>query len=490
MAISFSEVPESLRLPGAYIEIDGSQAGLGNDLPIVLLVGQKLESGSAPAGEIIRITSPFDAAKKAGKGSMLHDMATHYRKIDPTFDLFILPYADNSAGIAATGAITVSSAAYESGTLALYIAGKRVSVGIKSVDNANATAEAIAKAINKAEGIPATATFDNDKVSLTAIHKGSCGNGIDLRLSLFGEPAPQGLVLNISAMAGGAGDPETGNLEAIIGTRWFKYIALGINDKATLMAWHQESQRRYKVPIQAGFRAFTALRADFETACDFGQACNFEHMSTTMLGISPITPWQAAATITAAAAPRLWNTPTISLEGVPLPAMFADVSYNQFTQNNSLLFKGISVMEVGKDGACYIKRLISMYQTRSDGSADDAWLDINTAEVMERIRYDQRIGAIKRFRGSIAAKSNEGYRPGIKVVTADDVKTFLLSIYKLTFMQDRAWVQSYEYYKKSLIVEQDPTNPSRFNFRDDPVITSPFYILAGRSQFRKVEPAY
>ena len=46
--------------------------------------------------------------------------------------------------------------------------------------------------------------------------------------------------------------------------------------------------------------------------------------------------------------------------------------------------------------SCYIKRLISMYQYRSDGSADDAYLDINVAEVMERIRYEQRIGAIQK----------------------------------------------------------------------------------------------
>ncbi|MCL2162351.1 MAG: phage tail protein, partial [Betaproteobacteria bacterium] len=71
MTITFSEVPQALRYPGVYIEIDGSQAGLGADLPVVLLVGQKLDTGSAPAGEVVRITSVEDAVKKAGAGSML-----------------------------------------------------------------------------------------------------------------------------------------------------------------------------------------------------------------------------------------------------------------------------------------------------------------------------------------------------------------------------------------------------------------------------------
>ena len=131
-----------------------------------------------------------------------------------------------------------------------------------------------------------------------------------------------------------------------------------------------------------------------------------------------------------------------------------------------------------------------MYQQRSDGSSDDAYLDINVAEVMERIRYEQRMGAIKRFRGSTAAKTNEGYRPGLKITTEDSVRAYLLSLYKNVLLGEYGWVQAYSYYKDSLVVEQDANNPSRFNFTDDPVINSPFYILAGRSVFHKAIPTY
>lgn len=327
-------------------------------------------------------------------------------------------------------------------------------------------------------------------MTLTARHKGTCGNAIDLRLNLYGEDTPEGLVLTLAALAGGTGDPAAGDLAAMIGQRWFRYVVLGINDAATLAAWHTESQRRYAVPVQAGFRAFAAFRGDYAAAAGFGETKNFEHISDVWLGINPPTPWEAAATLAAAAAPRLYNNPVISLEGTPLPGLKADVGYNDFTLGNSLLFKGMSLMEVGKDGACYIKRLISMYQFRSDGSADDAYLDINIAEVMERIRYEQRIGAIQKFRGTVAAKTDEGYRPGLPITTEDGVKAFLLSLYKNVLMKEYGWVQAYDYYKGTLIVEQDPDNPSRFNFRDDPVVNSPFYILAGRSRFRKAVPQY
>ncbi|NTZ82393.1 phage tail protein [Burkholderia metallica] len=488
MTITFNEVPTALRYPGAYIEIDGSQAGLGGDLPVVLLVGQKLPSGTAPAGELVRVTSAADAKTKAGDGSMLAQMAARYRKIDPTFDLYMLPYADNAAGVAASGKIDVTTAATSSGTLALYIAQRAITVAIDAAQTTAQTAAAIAQAISDAgPDIPVTAAANASLVTLTARHKGTCGNGIDLRTSLYGEDAPTGLVLAITAMSGGAGDPAPGDLAALIGPKWFRYVVLGINDAATLATWHMESQRRYKPPVQAGFRAFATFRGDYAAAAAFGETKNYEHIAMLSIGLNPPTTWEAAATLAAAAAPKLNNNPVISLEGTALPYMAA-VDYHDWTNANSLLFKGISVMEVGSDGSCYIKRLISMYLHRSDGTTDDAYLDINVAEVMERIRYEQRIGAIKQFRGTTAAKTNEGYRPGLPITTEDSVRAFLLSLYRNVLMAEYGWVQAYDYYKGSLVVEQDPNNPSRFNFLDDPVVNSPFYILAGRSRFRKAVP--
>jgi len=491
MTITFSEIPDALRYPGAYVEIDGSLAGLGSDLPIVLLVGQKLATGTAPAGEIVRLSGVQDAIDKAGAGSMLAQMAARYRKADETFDLFMLPYADNPAGVAATGTLTVTAPATEAGTLYLYIAQRAVSVGVAVGQTAAQIATAIAAAITaKGLDVPVTAAAADAVVTLTARHKGTCGNDIDLRLNLYGEDMPAGLVIAIGAMEDGAGDPDPGDLAAIIGTqRWFRYVALGINGAATLAAWHAESRARYKPPTQAGFRAFAAFRGDYASAAAFGETKNYEHICTLSLELNPPTTWETAATLAGAAAKKLWNNPVISLEGTELPSL-AGVSYHGWTNGNSLLFKGMSLMEVGKDGTCYIKRLISMYQTRSDGSTDDAYLDVNVAEVMERIRYEQRSGAIQKFRGTVAAKTNEGYRPGLPITTEDSVRAYLLSLYKNDLMAVKGWVQAYSYYKTNLIVEQNADNPSRFDFRDDPVINSPFYILAGRSRFRKAVPTY
>lgn len=484
--IANPQIPAALRYPGAYIAIDGSQAGLGGDIPAVLLVGLKLPSGTAPAGEIVRVAGIQDAIDKAGAGAMLAQMVKRYRAIDPVLDIYMLPIAENiAAGMYATGTIQVIAPANKNDVLSLYVAGHVVDVAVTVGQSVAQIAMAIAAAITAAGiDIPVTALANLDTVTLTARHLGTSGNAIDLRLNLYGQSVPAGLALGITAMAGGAGDPFPGDLTAILGARWYRYIVLGINDDVTLKAWSDEAQKHYLPPIQAGFRVFAAQRGDFAAAAAYGLNKNCEHVACMSLGLNPTSHWEAAAIIAAAAAPRLVNNPVQSLEGTPLPGMIG-VSYHDWTNANSLLFKGMSIMQVAKDGSCSIKRLISMYQFRPDGSADDAYLDINTAETMERIRYEQRIGAIQRFTGTAAAKSNEGYRPGLRITTIDDVRAYLLSTYKHRLMEEFGWVQNYDYYKATLVVEQDPLNPSRFNFADQPVLLSPYYILAGVAQFRK-----
>ena len=633
--ISIDNIPQSLRYPGAYINIDASKANLGTTLPAVLLVGQKLPSGTAPAGEYVLISDATDAANKAGAGSMLADMAAAYLGIDSVFDVYLLPYADNPAGVAASAPLVVTSQATANGTLPLYIAGKLASIGISVGDTTDAIAANIANAISppntssctfsgyfvgniltvtaitagamgvgqaltasmtpsgelfpdnvtiesQISGLPGglgayavsvgvnqgavfnghiagnqlisdggfagdanligltvlgsgvaagtvvidgagnpytintaqtvasgpltfnlqlsatlsadqvaplyavSATVSGSTVTLTANHKGSCGNNIDIRLALMGEPVPAGLGISLTALTGGTGDPAAGDLPTLMGSNiWFRYVALGMNDPATLAAWHAESQRRYKPPVQAGFRAFTAFRGDFEQAAAFGVTCNYEHIANLSLEINPTTTWESAAMLAAACGPALFNNPVQSLEGIQLTGMVAQ-SYHIWGNANSLLFKGMSVMQIERDGSCSIKRIVTMFQFTPSGGADDAYLDINTPEVMERIRYEQITGANTRFVGTAAAKDDEGYRPGLRITTIDSVQAFLLSLYKNTLMQQYGWVQNYDYYKSTLVVEQDPNNPSRFNYVDQPVILSPYYILAGDSQFLKV----
>lgn len=485
---NFNEISDATLLPGTFIEIDPSQAGLGSDLPLVLLVGQKLSTGTAVSGEIVRVASVKDAETKAGVGSMLAQMAKAYRSIDTVFDLFMLPYSDNAAGTYATGTITVNTVATASGTLPLYVSNRSVPVGVTVGQTTAQIATAIAAAINANTDVPATAAAVGAVVTLTARHKGSCGNNIDLRYGIFGETMPAGLGLSTVAMTGGTGDPLPGDLASILGrSRWFKYVAIGMNDAATLAAWHTETQRRYKANVGKGFRAFNAFRGDFAQSAAYLETKNYEHIATTLLHINPTPTWEAAASSCAAAAPKLYNNPVRSLENTPLPGLVT-LDYFDDTDANSLLFKGGSLLKYTMDGSTSFMRVNTMYKYKPDGSNDDAYRDIHTVETMERIRYYQRYFSAQEFAATVSAKTDEGYQPGLPITTEDRVKGFLLGLYKNFLMKELGWVQEYAYYANTLIVRQNETNPSRFDFFDKPIINSPFYTLAGRSQFAKRKP--
>lgn len=492
MSLSFNFIPESIRMPGSYIEFDNSQAGLGDDMPAVLLVAQKLAAGTAPAGEITLVSSVEDAMAKAGGRSMLADMVRAYRKRDQVLDVYILPLADNASGTAATATIVVNSAPTADGTLSLYIDGQEVSVGITAGMTTAQVATAIATAVGteataaliEGNNIPCDAAATTSTVTLTALHKGTCGNNIDVRLNLYQERTPSGLSLTINGFTGGAGDPNTPDLSVLLEPRYFKYVALGINNLATFTAWHSAVKTRLQPENQEYTQIFSAYRGDYASAYSFGSSLNFELLSVLSLGINPTSTWRSAAMYAAAAAPKLYTSPQESLEGRELTGMVG-VNYHTWRDSNSLLFKGMSIMNVAQDGTCTILRPISTYQKRSDGSADDSYLDINTLAILDKTRRLQRNEA-RKWIGYSAAASAEGFKPGLKIVTKDSVTAMLLSLYKNGLQYEYGLTQDYEFYKTTLKVAQNANNPSRFDFVDQPVLVSPYYQLAGRNQFRKV----
>jgi phage tail sheath gpL-like len=496
----FKNILDTFRVPGAYIEIDGSMAGLNSSsVPNLLLVGQKLAVGTAPAGEISFISSLADAIAKTGSGSMLAQMAARFYAINPMLNLYLLPFSDNATGLAATATLTVAQpTTADWGTMSLYIAGQLIAVSVTSTMTTADIATALQTAIDSvsSNNLCVTSAVVGSVLTLTAKHKGVCGNAIDVRLNaLPQDKTPTGLVVNITGFAGGTLVPTAISADSIAAIfdnddSGFlnvpsKYIALGMNDPASLVAFHAESQRRYAPPLQSGFRAFTAFNGAYSDAYSFGASKNYEHICCVAMNHGLTSVWETAAIVAATACPAMYESPVVSLEGLALKGLQIAQPFT-FNQANALLFQGMSLIQKSRDGACSIKRLISMYLHRADDSLDDAFLDINTTEVLERIRYEQRIGAIQRFTGTAAAKNNEGYRPGLRITTTDDVIAFLLTMYREKLMHEKGWVQDYAFYKNNLIVEQDPTNPSRFNYQDTPVILSPFYILAGQAQFRKV----
>ncbi|WP_331710349.1 hypothetical protein [Bathymodiolus septemdierum thioautotrophic gill symbiont] len=71
--ISFNEVPNNIRVPGVYIEIDQSLANNAEDLQQILVIAPK---GTAAANKVFPTTIPDDALNLFGENSDAHKMVT------------------------------------------------------------------------------------------------------------------------------------------------------------------------------------------------------------------------------------------------------------------------------------------------------------------------------------------------------------------------------------------------------------------------------
>src|SRR5574343_1276100 len=134
--ITFNSIPLEVLTPGQYFEVDASRAtsGLAGMPRRILLIGEKLSTGAAPEHQATRLLAEGDAVRYFGAGSPLERMAAAVRKAHNDVELWAMPTADLSGGYgasAASGTIDIASAAtHEAGTLAVYLAGRRVAVAV------------------------------------------------------------------------------------------------------------------------------------------------------------------------------------------------------------------------------------------------------------------------------------------------------------------------------------------------------------------------
>jgi phage tail sheath gpL-like len=141
-SISFNNIPNSIRVPGSYVEFDNSRALRGlNDWPArVLIMGQRLTTGSIAQGVPIRVIDAAQARTFFGRGSNLAHMFEAWFANLSLVEVFGIAMDDVGAGVAATGTIVVTGTATATGVIALMIGGRRVEVTVTSGQAAAAIA--------------------------------------------------------------------------------------------------------------------------------------------------------------------------------------------------------------------------------------------------------------------------------------------------------------------------------------------------------------
>lgn len=495
--MALGTIPNDVRVPLVYIEIDNSQALSGNIAQDqnVLLFGQMITTG-ADAGTASPLTvtevpvseSAIDAL--FGVGSMMALAAKRYRKANSYTRTFALACADIAAGSAAAGSFTFGGPAAVAGTVSLLIAGQTVQVGVVATDTAANIATKAVAAINAVKNLPVTAAVDGTdtaKVNITARWKGLTGNDIDLRYNYYaGEQLPNGVTVTTVAMTGGAGAPDMAAMIAAMPDEWYNHIMMPFNDTASLNTLRDELLTRWGPLKMSEAIAYTAFRGTYGETITFGEARNDFLLTCMGTSKSPSPSWEFAASYCGIAAYQLAIDPARPLQTLALPGILAPAKADRFAfdERNNLLKSGIATYQVQPGDVVAIEREVSMYQKNAFGDPDPSYLDITTPATLGKMRYDVRVMVTNRYPRHKLVNDEDLplIDPGQPVVSPKLMKEALIEV-ALDWVA-AGLMENFDLFKESLSVVRPSGDRNRLDALSHPDIVNQFRIFAELIQFK------
>lgn len=484
--ITFNTIPIDIRTPGQYVEIDNGKAvrGLPSMNRRMLFIGNKLATGTAAVGTLQRINSAAEAAGLFGRGSVLHEMLTAARAANKESDMWAIGLADLVEGVQATFTATVTVTTAEPGTLALYVNGTKINVGVSLNDSAATIATAMAAAVNAWADGPVTASSAAGVVTLTARHKGQFGSDIDVRMNYYADDVgPKGVTVAIAAGVAGSGNPDVATALAAISLESFYTIVTPYTDTASIVAIETELASRWGgMDMRAG-HLFGAIRGTHGALTTAGSARNSPH--STFIGVksAPTPAYQWAAVFAAVCEFNGAIDPARPLQTLVLPGVLPPALADRFTrqERNLLLRDGISTFTVDQGGNVLIERVVTTYQTNAYGIDDVSYLDLETKWTVDYMRYAFRARIALRFPRHKLADDGTNFAPGQAIATPSIIKSELLDVARQ--LELAGILEGFDQFKNDLIVVRSMSDRNRVNCILPPDVVNQFRVFAASVQF-------
>lgn len=491
MPITLNEIPYTWYRKGAYVEARPNYSNKGTaPWPTrVVITGQKLAAGTGAAGVAMPITRLDQATAYFGQGSQLEAMIKIFKLANKVSEIWAFPYDDAGGSVAATKTITVTGTPSVSGTLPLYIAGRRVAVPVTTTDTPTTVAAAIVTAITADPNLMMSATSALGVVTLTAKNKGTVGNLIDVRFGYYWDDlVPPGLTLVIAAGTAGATDPTIQTLITNLANDWYTDIVMPWTDSANMALLETDLARRYNAMGGLDMHSYTGLIGSYATATTWSSTRNSALQSTLPTGpAAPQPPFLWAASLAGVAAFQLGNDPARQLGSLVLPGIMAPLAAGQFldTEQNLMLGKGLSSWDALPDGTVVLNRVVTNYQKATSGAADTAWLDIMVPKTLSRIRYDWinyvQLTYPRHKLADDTSPSLGNLDPSQGIATPRSLLGSWVGRCRLYAQQ--GWIEDIEYVKANSFFERDANDRNRANGRQSIKIIGNLIVLAGALEF-------
>ncbi|USE78063.1 phage tail sheath subtilisin-like domain-containing protein [Cupriavidus gilardii] len=466
--ISFDSIPSSIRKPGKYFEYNTKLAvrTLPANLQRVLLVGQRLASGTHPALVPVDVFSDQEAADLFGRGSYAHLMVAAAITANRYLQLTVIAVDDAEEAVAAEGSVTLTGPATGSGGLTIWVRDTRVDIAFAPTDTAESLAASLVEQFGKQPDLPVVATLDvnnKTKVVLTARNKGEAGNGIKLRATSTGN----GVTATVVPMAGGLNDPDLAPALAAVFAAGHNIIASPFTTATALTALRAHLDAVSGPMEMRGARGAAGHPGTLASASTLAKAINGGRITMGWHPGSRKLPCEIAAAYAAVIASE--EDPARPLNTLPLEGL--DVTDPEDrpgrTEQENALYNGLSPFEIGPGDKVQIVRAISTYIKDPQGVDDVSLLDITTIGTLDYVRKACRERIALRF-----PRDKKSRR------TAPRVRSELLDV--LTKLEELEIVENVEANKDGLIVEDDSQDVNRLNAKIPCDVVNGLHVFAGR----------
>ena len=497
MALKFNNIPDSIRTPGSFAEVDNSRAlqGLSQNPHKALILGQKLSAGTAPIEILKSITSDGLADGFFGVSSVLARMCNKFKENNPNTELHAIALS-NDGGVVATGLIKFESALSTTAATTFYllINGTKVYTTLTSAWSVTDICSAVAAKANSADTVPVTLTVSasvagSDHIVVTAKNSGTLGNYIDVRGNYFtGQTNPAGWSENgiaYTSMDNGSVDPDLADAWAVIDNQQYHYIIQPYIDASNLVELEGELADRFLPLEDLQGHGFAAVRGTQASCTTLGNSRNSPHNCIMGVYGSPSGPEEWSAAFGAQAAWNLNIDPARPLHTLELKGVLAPDVSERFSraERDILLFDGIATNIYDASDRVLMERAITTYQTNALGVIDPSYLDVETLATLGEIRYQYKTRMVNRFIVPRVKLADDGFpvQPGTNVVTPRTIKQEIISLF--TQLQTAGIIENLEDFVSNLIVERSQSDRNRVNVLLPPDLINQFRILATTIQF-------
>jgi len=495
MGISFDHVPADAAASNVFIEQKYELRSLGGlIIPQKIAVIGQYNTGKTPTDyQAQPITSIAQAKTLYGAGSMLAIMIEALWKGKGTVPVTAFPVPD-AEGTPASGTIQITGTVTKSGTIALYIAGKRVAVGVLKDDTNEEVAAAINAAINANANLPVTSAVVTDTATLTCRWDGTTGNDITILEDLAVGDAinePEGLTIAITDMASGATDPDfsTDSPFNYFGDTWYTFVAYPYNSDTLLDVMEAAGDARNDPSVKrqfAGICGYVGTLANFLIAlADRNSAW------TTMMPVeaSPSMPLEIAAATVGVTSRRAQATPGRPYRSLALPDIWPGTgALWTYAQRDQVVKAGGSTFMISSDGKVRIEDLVTT-RTKNDLEEDD-----------DSFRWTETIANIQAKIYSLdTVYSSEPFVSGVVVddesVTDVDyaIRPKTVKAYAIKLI-DELWIprvltKNRDAVVAGIISEIDSGNPNRINIQVPDDLAAGLKIIAGKLSWSFTPPS-